>query len=236
MKFINEETEAVIRNNIQNYAKELISEKSGVADYISSVAKEVGARVAAYNHDLNTAVANNNLRRAKTVANDVLMHHYAANLGIKSAHLRTIMNDYPKNAPTRPSKVVITSSGSSLNNPTYGLELRDYETKMKSFKERQRVISQIKGLHKSIPVLGQLAKQADFSIQGAKRFREEGDPMVNRDLTQVTPSWVSTSGTRVIKGPGIKKVTKERRQRRSDVLKQYADAVRKRRKLRFPNL
>jgi hypothetical protein len=47
---------------------------------------------------------------------------------------------------------------------------------------------------------------------------------------------VSTSGTRVIKGPGIKKVTKERRQRRSDVLKQYADAVRKRRKLRFPNL
>jgi len=228
-----------IRNKIPIFVKDIFEQKSyslsegDVSDTLGSITKEVGARVLAGLHNLNQAAAQKNISDANRIRSDILMHHYAAQLGVRSSHIRTVLNDYEKEKPVAPSPVLIDSKGKPILipgkkgkspsvaiNPNFAIEKREYDSKSKEYEERERLKKQIKGLHKSIPLLGQIAKGAADYTDRARESLRDANPIVSRRPLGLNPT------------PGLPDPRTPRNTTTSKVLTQYADALRARRKIR----
>lgn len=221
MKWLNEQEENYLRNKIPVLIKSSLSES--FSETASSIVGEIGNRVLARLHQLNVGAAQSNIASARKLQSDVLMHHYASHLGYRTAHLATIINDYEKVKPIAPSPILFTATG-AVNNPNFGLEKREYDSKKLQYDERQKILRQIKGLQRSNPILGSLARQFGGEEKRARQSLELADPMVSRTSRQ------PLAGPPGAAGPRLPPVSRDIRT--SDLLLLRADALRRRRKIR----
>lgn len=230
MKWLSEEEENYLRNKLPVLIKSSLSES--FSETASSVLGEIGNRVLAKLHQINVGVAQRNVEDARRLQSDVLMHHYATHLGLKTAHLHSIINDYQKEQPIAPSPVLFVPGKrgrmQTMPNPNYGLEKREYDNKNLEYNERQRVLRQIKGLQQSNPTLGALARQFSRQEEGGRRAIQIADPIVSRPGLGFDSRYKLPSG---VAGPqGAPRQTRDTRI--SDIYLQRADALRRRRKIR----
>lgn len=234
MKWLSEEEENYLRNKLPVLIKSSLSES--FSETASSVLGEIGNRVLAKLHQINVGVAQRNVEDARRLQSEVLMHHYATHLGLKTAHLHSIINDYQKEQPIAPSPVLfVPGKGGKMQtmpNPNYGLEKREYDNKNLEYTERQRVLRQIKGLQQSNPTLGALARQFSRQEEGGRRAIEIADPIVSRSGLGfgTDPRYRLPRGVAGPQGPRIPRQARDTRI--SDVYLQRADALRRRRKIR----
>lgn len=226
MKWLSTEEEEYLRHKLPVLIKSSLSES--FSETASSIAGEIGNRVLARLHQINVGAAQRNISDARKLQSDVLMHHYANHLGYKSAHLAAIINDYEKEKPRAPSPILFTydktGKPSQINNPNFGLEKREYDNKKAQYDERQKVLRQIKGLQRSNPVLGTLARQFSREERAGRASMELADPMVSRTPRQELVGPPGTIGPKLPPRP--------RNVRVSDLLLMRADALRRRRKIR----
>ena len=123
-----------------------------VSDTLGSVTKEIGARVLAYLHQANQAAAQKNISDANKIRSDVLLHHYAAQLGVRTSHIRTVLNDYERIKPVAPSPLLLDKTGKPIlipgkkgKNPVtaintnYPIEKREYDSKLKELVVKDRM-------------------------------------------------------------------------------------------------
>lgn len=177
MKWLNNEEEQHIRNKIPVIIKSSLSES--FSETAKSIMSEVGNRVLARLHQINTGVTIARIQHARQLQNDLLLHHYSSHLGVPANQIRMVVNEYEKVRPIHPSPTHMTPSG-PMNNPNYAIEKREYDNKLLRYKERQRLLRHIKTLQETNPMVGTLATKLGDEERMAAKTIDLANPMITR--------------------------------------------------------